>query len=91
MKTIKKITICIIIVIVSFISGMEFDAWYYNFDNLFEADNFKRELVNKQAKALDIAARVIYNNELLDTDGSDDMADYLQAITEVDSLYDTQR
>jgi len=91
MKTIKKITICIIIVIVSFISGMEFDAWYYNFDSLFEANNFKRELVNKQAVALDKAYKVMDNNELFDTDGSDDMADYLHAVDEVDSLYDTQR
>lgn len=91
MKTIKKITICIIIIIVSFISGMEFDAWYYNFDSLFEANKFKRILVNKQAIALDKAYKVMDNNELFDTDGSDDMADYLHAVDEVDSLYDTQR
>lgn len=87
----KKIIICVLVSMVSFYAGAEFDAWYYNFDGLFEANKFKRELVNKQAKALDLAGRVIYNNELYDTDGSDDMADYLHAVEVVDSLYDTQR
>lgn len=87
----KKIIAYAVTVIAAFITGMEFNAWYYNFDSLFEANNFKRELVNKQAIALDKAYKVIDNNDLLDTDGSDDMADYLHAVEVVDSLYDTQR
>ena len=87
----KKIIVCVVVSIASFMAGISYEDWFYNVDELFEANKFKRILVNKQAKALDMAARVIDNNELLDTDGSDDMADYLHSVAEVDSLYDTQR
>lgn len=87
----KKIIICVFISAVSFALGTAFDNWYYNFDSLFEANKFKRVLVEKQGDALDKAAIVIDNNELLDKDGSDAMAEYLSAVAAVDSLYDTQR
>lgn len=86
----KKV-LFIIALVITFIAGMEFDAWYYNFDDLFEANNFKRSLIEKQADALDKAAIVIDNNNLYDIDGSDDMADYLRANAKVDSLYNTQK
>lgn len=86
----KKV-LFIIALVITFIAGMEFNAWYYNFDDLFEANNFKRSLIEKQADALDKAAIVIDNNNLYDIDGSDDMADYLRANAKVDSLYNTQR
>lgn len=87
----KKIVLCIVVSVVSFMAGITYEDWFYNVDGLYEANKFKRVLVDKQAKALDMAAIVIDNNDLLDTDGSDEMADYLKAITEVDSLYDTQK
>lgn len=86
----KKV-LFIIALVITFIAGMELNAWYYNFDDLFEANNFKRSLIEKQADALDKAAIVIDNNNLYDIDGSDDMADYLRASSKVDSLYNTQR
>lgn len=86
-----KKALFIIALVITFIAGMEFNAWYYNFDDLFEANNFKRSLIEKQADALDKAAIVIDNNNLYDIDGSDDMADYLRANAKVDSLYNTQR
>lgn len=86
----KKV-IFIIDLAVAFVAGMGFDAWYYDFDGLYEANKFKRVLIEKQADALDKAAIVIDNNNLYDIDGSDDMADYLRANAKVDSLYNTQR
>lgn len=86
-----KKALFIIALVITFIAGMEFNAWYYNFDDLFEANNFKRSLIEKQADALDKAAIVIDNNNLYDIDGSDDMADYLRANAKVDSLYNTQK
>lgn len=76
---------------ISFIAGMEFEAWYYNFDNLYEANKFKRVLLEKQADALDKAAIVIDNNNLYDIDGSDAMSDYLKACEKVDSLYNIEK
>lgn len=81
----------VIALVITFIAGMEFNAWYYNFDDLFEANNFKRSLIEKQADALDKAAIVIDNNNLYDIDGSDDMADYLRACEKLDSLYNNEK
>lgn len=86
----KKV-IFIIALAVAFVAGMEFDAWYYDFDGLYEANKFKRVLIEKQADALNKASIVMDNNNLYDIDGSDDMADYLRASSKVDSLYNTQR
>lgn len=91
MKKISIYAVMAIVAVISFMAGITYEDWLYNVDDLYEANKFKRVLVDKQAKALDMAAIVIDNNDLLDTDGSDAMADYLQAITEVDSLYDTQK
>ena len=49
-----------------------------------------KELIEAQGAALRKAKIVIDNNDLLDTDGSDDMADYLELCCEVDSLWKTQ-
>ena len=74
----KKVFVGILLVI-TFIAGRKFEAWYYNFDSLYEANKFKRVLLEKHADALDKAAIVIDNNNLYDTDGSDAMSDYLIA------------
>lgn len=86
----KKV-IVLILLAGTFIAGRMFEAWYYNFDYLYEANKFKKILLEKQAVALDKAAVVIDNNNLYDIDGSDDMAAYLRACEEVDSLYDIEQ
>lgn len=86
----KKVFVGILLVI-TFIAGRKFEAWYYNFDDLYEANKFKRVLLEKQADALDKAAIVIDNNNLYDIDGSDAMADYLIACEKVDSLYNIEK
>lgn len=48
------------------------------------------ELIDSQNAALKQAEKVMWNNELFDIDGSDDMADYLELCYEVDSLWNTQ-
>ena len=81
----------VILLVAAFVAGMNVEAWYYNFDNLYEANNFKRVLIEKQADALDKAAKVINNNNLYDIDGSDDMSDCLKAYAIVDSIYNTEK
>lgn len=54
-----------------------------------ESANFKRELIDAQNAALEQAEKVMWNNDLFDADGSDDMADYLELCCEVDSLWNT--
>ena len=86
----KKVFVGILLII-AFIAGRKFEAWYYNFDDLYEANKFKKVLLEKQADALDKAAIVIDNNNLYDTDGSDAMSDYLIACEKVDSLYNIEK
>lgn len=86
----KKVFVGILLVI-AFITGRKFEAWYFNFDDLYEANKFKRVLLEKQANALDKAAIVMENNHLYDTDGSDAMSDYLIACEKVDSLYNIEK
>ena len=43
-------------------------------------------IINTTLAALEAANIVIYNNELLDKDGSDEMCLYLELCTKVDSL-----
>lgn len=52
-----------------------------------EAHDFKVKLIVTQNAALEKAEVVMNNNNLLDADGSDDMADYLELSCEVDSLW----
>lgn len=47
------------------------------------------ELIDAQNAALEQAEKVMWNNDLFDADGSDDMADYLELCCEVDSLWNT--
>lgn len=48
------------------------------------------KLIDAQNAALEKAEIVMDNNNLWDTDGSDDMVDYLELCYEVDSLWKTQ-
>ena len=55
-----------------------------------ETYDFKVELLDAQYAALEQAEKVMWNNNLFDADGSDDMAEYLELYCKVDSLYKTQ-
>lgn len=48
------------------------------------------ELIATQNAAIQAAEQVMWNNGLWDTDGSDDMALYVELYCEVDSLWNTQ-
>lgn len=80
-KTIMFSTsICVLCFVLGTLSG-----WHgcksYNRSN-------KIEIVKAQDAALKAADKVMDNNQLFDTDGSDAMADYLQKAAVVDSLHD---
>ena len=49
--------------------------------------NNKSEIINAQSKALESVNALIDKHNLYDTDGSDTMADYLEAVAKADSLY----
>lgn len=55
-----------------------------------ESSEFKREMIDAQSEALDMADKVMDNNDLWDIDGSDDMSEYLKLRERVDSLWRTQ-
>ena len=78
----KIIIISTIIGILCFVLGT-MSGWHgcmsYNRSN-------KTEIVKAQDAALKAADKVMDNNQLFDTDGSDTMADYLQKAAIVDSL-----
>lgn len=46
------------------------------------------QLVNTQRAVIDQGKKVMWNNDLFDADGSDDMAKYLELCCEADSLWD---
>lgn len=92
----KTILICIFASILAFNAG-----WVTNqkvtetipveeYNTLKEANDFKRELLDAQYRALEQANKVMDNNELWDEDGSDDMMYYLDYMEVVDSLYESQ-
>lgn len=78
----KIIIISTIVGILCFVLGT-MSGWHgymsYNRSN-------KTEIVKAQDAALKAADKVMDNNQLFDTDGSDAMADYLQKAAVVDSL-----
>ena len=51
---------------------------------------YKIELIKAQEAALDAADHVMGEHELFDTDGSDNMANYLHKAAIVDSLYNLE-
>jgi hypothetical protein len=56
----------------------------------YEFSEFKMELIEAQGEALKAANVVIYKNGLFDTDGSDEMSEYMDLYWIVDSLLYTQ-
>ena len=79
----KTIIISTLVGVLCFVLGMS-AGWHgcksYNRSN-------KIEIVKAQDAALKAADKVMDNNQLFDTDGSDAMADYLQKAAVVDSLH----
>lgn len=55
-----------------------------------DSKKFCGELIDAQSAALQKAEIIMDSNNLLDTDGSDDMVDYLELCCKVDSLWKTQ-
>lgn len=84
----KNILFCTFADIVAFGVGY-FTCLKVNTDSV-ESHNFKLELINAQYDALEKAKTVMDNNDLWDADGSDDMADYMELCSKVDSLLETQ-
>jgi hypothetical protein len=54
-------------------------------------DGFKYNLINKQARALDLACSIMCKHNIYDKDGSDEMSEFLDVMKEVDSLYVSQQ
>ena len=84
----KKTILCILVIIICFGAGW-FACLKVNTDSI-ESAEFKRELIDAQNAALEKAEIVMDNNNLWDTDGSDEMEEYLNICNKVDSLWKTQ-
>ena len=78
----KKVIITTVCVIIAFIAGVL--TVYYGFECKY---HHKIELIKAQKAALDAADNVMGEHELFDTDGGDNMANYLHKAAIVDSLY----
>lgn len=83
----KTILLAALTAIAAFAAGY-FTCLKVNTDSI-ESKKFKVELIDAQNAALEQAEKVMWNNDLFDADGSDDMADYLELCCEVDSLWMT--
>ena len=93
MKTFRRIILSIVVLVCGFVAGYCTGkengkniilSQYKLLHNDYDA---KTELVKAQEAALDAADKVIDNNQLFDTDGSDAMVKYLDLAHKVDSLY----
>ena len=93
MKTFRKIILSIVVLVCGFVAGYctgkengkniilsQYKLLHNDYDS-------KTELVKAQEAALDAADKVMDNNQLFDTDGSDAMVKYLDLAHKVDSLY----
>lgn len=83
----KLIILCSLSAIAGIAAGY-FTCLKVNTDSV-ESHAFKVHLIDAQNAALEQAEKVMWNNDLFDADGSDDMADYLELCCEVDSLWNT--
>ena len=93
MKTFRRIILSIVVLVCGFVAG--YCTGKENGKNIILSQykllhndyNAKTELVKAQEAALDAADKVMDNNQLFDTDGSDAMVKYLDLAHKVDSLY----
>lgn len=81
----KKVIITTVCVIIAFIAGVL--TVYYGFEYKY---HHKIELIKAQKTALDAADQVMEEHELFDTDGGDNMTNYLHKAAIVDSLYNLE-
>lgn len=91
----KKVIITTVCVIIAFIAGIL--TGYHGCESkyrLIKANAntipYKIEVIDAQRAALDAADRVMEVHELFDTDGGDNMANYLHKAAIVDSLYNLE-
>ena len=93
MKTFRRIILSVVVLVCGFVvgycTGQENGkniilSQYKLLHNDYDA---KTELVKAQEAAIDAADKVMDNNQLFDTDGSDAMVKYLDLAHKVDSLY----
>lgn len=91
----KKIIITTVCVIIAFIAGIL--TGYHGCESkyrLIKANAntipYKIEVIDAQRAALDAADQVMGEHELFDTDGGDNMANYLHKAAIVDSLYNLE-
>ena len=91
-KTMKKQIINMIsVVVLAFLAGATLSDWLFNISGVYEANNFKKEVIKAQDEVILKAEEVIDNNNLYDIDGSDTMSEYMEALAVVDSLYRVQQ
>lgn len=82
----KTVIISMFVAIAAFVGGMEFNSWYYNIDQLYDANEYKRVLLEVEDKTLEEADSLIDKHNLYDADGSDLMDNYMRNMNKVDSL-----
>lgn len=70
---------CVIVAIVAGIAG---------YLTCLKVDADSIQLVDAQRAIIEQGKKVMWNNDLFDADGSDDMAKYLELCCEADSLWD---
>ena len=93
MKTFRRIILSIVVLVCGFVvgycTGQENgkDIILSQYKLLHNDYNAKTELIDAQKAALDASDKVMDNNQLFDTDGSDEMVKYLDLVNKVDSLY----
>lgn len=90
MKTFRRIILSIVVLVCGFVAG--YCTGQENGKNIILSKyklshDAKTELIKAQKAALDAADYVMGQNELFDTDGSDEMVKYLDLAHKVDSLY----
>lgn len=83
----KKVAFSVVLIIISFIAGWEGFNWYYKVD---ECNNLSKEVIHVYERQDSLIWKIIEENNLLDTDGSDNMSDFLENSNKLDSLYRTQ-
>ena len=84
----KYLFFILVIVITSCYNHSNFEEYKQRVE---ENNEFKYNLINKQARALDLACSLMDKHNLWDKDGSDEMAEFLDIMSEVDSIYLSQQ
>ncbi len=75
----------------AFLAGATLSDWLFNISGVYEANNFKKEVIKAQDEVILKAEEIIDNNNLHDTDGSDTMSEYMEAYNKVQDLYRQKR